>query len=75
MEFLNFMETIPKIGILVGIVAVIIFLPIWVAVTIAENEYLFAKVFFDKNLHLEKMEQTKSYQAMIERYPDSDNYN
>ena len=65
------MEIIPKAGILVGIAAVIIFLPIWVTVTIAENEYLFAKVFFDKNLHLEKIEKTKSYQTMIERYPDS----
>lgn len=65
------METIPKIGIIVGIVAVGIFLPIWVTVTIAENEYLFAKVFFNKNIHLEKMEQTESYKAMIERYPDA----
>ena len=65
------MEIIPKVGILVGIAAVIIFLPVWVTVTIVENEYLFVKVFFDKNLHLEKIEKTKSYQAMIERYPDS----
>ncbi|MDH3277182.1 MAG: hypothetical protein OEL77_02995 [Nitrosopumilus sp.] len=65
------MEVIPKIGILVGIVAVCIFLPLWVAVTIAENEYLFAKVFFDKDLHIEKMKQTESYKTMIERYPDS----
>ena len=65
------MEIIPKIGILVGIVAVCIFLPLWVVVTIAENEFLFAKVFFDKNLHIEKMEETGSYKAMIERYPEA----
>ena len=65
------MEVIPKIGIVVGIIAVCIFLPIWVVVTIAENEYLFAKVFYDKNIHIEKMENTDTYKAMIERYPDS----
>ena len=65
------MEVIPKIGIIVGIIAVCIFLPIWVVVTIAENEYLFAKVFYDKNIHIEKMENTDTYKAMMERYPDS----
>ena len=54
-----------------GIIAVCIFLPIWVVVTIAENEYLFAKVFYDKNIHIEKMENTDTYKAMMERYPDS----
>ena len=65
------MEVIPKIGIIVGIAAVCIFLPIWVVVTIAENEYLFAKVFYDKNIHLEKMKDTDTYKSMLERYPDS----
>jgi len=65
------MEAIPKAGILVGIAATCIFLSIWVAVTVAENEYLFARVFFDRDLHLEKIEQTESYKAMMDRYPDS----
>ena len=66
-----YMEVIPKIGIIVGIIAVCVFLPIWVTVTIAEHEYLFAKVFYDKNIHIEKMEDTDTYKTMIERYPDS----
>ena len=44
------METIPKVGILVGIVAVVIFLPFWIVVTIAENEVLFAQFFFNEDL-------------------------
>ena len=65
------MEVIPKIGIIVGIIAVCVFLPIWIVVTIAENEFLFAKVFYDKNIHIEKIENTDTYKSMIERYPDS----
>jgi len=65
------MEAIPKAGILVGIAATCIFLSIWIAVTVAENEYLFARVFFDRDLQLEKIEQTESYKAMLDRYPDS----
>ncbi len=65
------MEIIPKAGIVVGTISVCVFLPLWATVTIAENEFLFAKVFFDKNLHLEKMEQAESYKVMLERYPDA----
>lgn len=65
------METIPKIGILVGIAAVIIFLPFWITVTVANNEYIFAKVFFDEDIHMTKMKETESYKAMLERYPDA----
>lgn len=48
------MEAIPKIGILVGIGAVIIFLMVWVPVTVASNEYIFAKVFFNEDIHIKK---------------------
>lgn len=65
------MEAIPKAGMLVGIAATCVFLSIWVAVTVAENEYLFARVFFDRDLQLEKLENTASYKAMTGRYPDS----
>ena len=65
------METIPKIGILVGIAAVVIFLPFWIIVTIAENEALFAKFFFNENLVEKKMKETKTYKAMLERFPNS----
>lgn len=65
------MEVIPKIGILVGIVAVVIFLPFWVMVTIAENEALFAEVFFNENIVEKKMKETKTYKVMLERFPDS----
>ena len=64
------MELIPKIGILVGIAVVIIVLPFWITVTVANNEYIFAKVFFDEDIHLTKMQETESYKAMLERYPD-----
>ena len=50
------METIPKIGILVGIAVAIIVLPFWITVTVANNEYIFAKVFFDEDIHLTKMQ-------------------
>ncbi len=65
------METIPKVGILVGIVAVVIFLPFWIVVTIAENEVLFAQFFFNKDLVEKKLKETETYKAMLERYPDS----
>lgn len=67
----EFMETIPKVGILVGIVAVSIFLPFWMIVTIAENEALFVEFFFNEDLVERKMKETKTYKAMLERYPDS----
>lgn len=65
------MEAIPKIGILVGIVAVIVFLSVWIPVTVANNEYIFAKVFFDEDIHIKKMESTDVYKIMMERYPDA----
>ena len=65
------MELVPKAGIIFGIAATSIFLSIWIPVTIVNNEYLIAKVFYDTNIHLEKLQQTESYKAMLERYPDA----
>lgn len=65
------MEAIPKIGIIVGIAAVIVFLIVWVPVTVANNEHIFAKVFFDEDIHIKKMESTDVYKTMMERYPDA----
>ena len=65
------LQTYAKIGILIGITAVIIFLPFWMVVTVAENEALFAEFFFNENLVEKKMKETKTYKAMLERFPDS----
>lgn len=62
---------VSKAGIIFGMIAVGIALVIWIPVTIAENEQLFMRVFFDKNIHVDKMKETESYKAMIERYPDA----
>ena len=65
------MDTLPKVGIVFGMVAISIFLPFYMIITIAENEALFIEFFYDENIILKEFENTDSYKKMMERYPDS----
>lgn len=64
------LQTYAKIGIIVGIAVLVIFVPIIALSIYLQVEHDFARLFVDGNKQLQLMKAKESYKNFLDRYPD-----
>jgi plastocyanin len=65
------MELIPKVGIIVGIAAVIIMMPFMVMTQYSFLSQEFGSLFIDQEAILNEFHQYDSYKSFVEKFPDN----